>query len=100
MNKEKDCSQCSRRQFYQLGYKAGQEHSWIVNELPVEVSSVKDNNFLHVWITTRSPCGDKHVKHAIWHNNRFWYINGYPVVNETVIAWMPEYRPKPYEERN
>ena len=94
MNDNNLCGECSRRKWYQIGYKDGKDDGWISVEerLPEEKQSV-----LVQW--------DKYARHldvmltyldVMWLDDTeegvFKTINGVP--NGKVIAWQP--LPNPY----
>ena len=94
MNDNNPCGECSRRKWYQIGYKDGKDDGWIPVEerLPEEEVSVlaqweKYDKYLNVKLIYLDVMWLDDAEKKV-----FETINGVP--NGKVIAWQP--LPEPY----
>ena len=88
---DRPCSECSRRKFYQAGYRDGKTDGWIPVEerLPEEPKEnpVFDDKALELYLVDM---GGSYPLRAFWNGKQF--TDGWSVLK--VIAWRP--LPEPY----
>ena len=84
MNDNNPCGECSRRKWYQIGYKDGMKNSWI----PVEEGLPEKEYYTALCITDKN-----HYCVAVY-NKKYGFRTGDIDVEGEVIAWRP--LPEPY----
>ena len=97
--KDKDCSQCSRRSWYQKGYadaekKFAEEYNngWI----PYVTNEELPTNGQKVWLSFTNEY-TSFVKSAYWIYDHFEWANG-KKVKDFPSAWKPYKIPEPYQK--
>lgn len=83
------CEKCSRRKWYQIGYKDGKNDGWI----PVE-ERMPDNRRSNYEVTFINECGYEEHGFSQWYDGEFH-------IPAVVIAWrehLKPYRPERSEE--
>ena len=89
----KNCSECSRRKFYQIGYAEGKKYSgWI----PCSERLPEDGETYLV--TNAESFGQRHIYKG-WYDveHKIWHMEGNYEIKMNVVAWQPlpqQYQPK------
>ena len=91
MNDNNSCGECSRRKWYQIGYKDGKDDGWISVEerLPTKEECKKDNNEFLVQTDAGERFSCEYDPLANGFDNPLWCCN------VPVVAWQP--LPEPYK---